>query len=199
MKFHRVPDFRCKSFANPSLSSNSLGQEYSKTCSRRKKQVVSSAQGIQMSDLCTSMSDLCNAVRLTFGTDTIYHMTGPVRGDRPNRNLMNCFTRTTLRTVPFRIFCQCCLLLSGILLTTHTAVAQTNLNDNGAGYEISYTGAYEDYLIPADAETGILSFFLQGADGGSRNSCTSNGKGGQGAEVETFFRVGTGDGDLQPG
>lgn len=77
----------------------------------------------------------------------------------------------------------------------------------GVPTALYYSGAPQDYPIPADA-SGNMTFICKGGDGGDAvlvasgsygdyEMCRSNG--GKGAEVTATFAIGTGTGELAPG
>lgn len=78
------------------------------------------------------------------------------------------------------------------------ALAQ-DLNTDGDEHTITFSGSYEDFIIPADISTNLILFYLEGGDGGGRNSCNGMAKGGKGAEITVAFPIGDGDDELQPG
>ncbi|MEM6376837.1 MAG: hypothetical protein AAF705_01415, partial [Bacteroidota bacterium] len=73
------------------------------------------------------------------------------------------------------------------------------LTDDGSTVRIDYSGTYEDFAIPADTDVEVLTFFLMGGDGGTRNVCGDAAKGGRGARVDLSFRIGSEAGKLEPG
>jgi surface protein len=73
-------------------------------------------------------------------------------------------------------------------------LAQTTLNDNGNWHTINYSGAYEDFLVPANTTYTHIEFILEGGDGGmadKNNNGNCVGYGGQGARVYADFQIGT--------
>lgn len=66
---------------------------------------------------------------------------------------------------------------------------------------ISYSGSYRDFTIPAWAEGKYLYLKAQGGDGGTIdfNKDIHPGKGGQGASVFGYFRIGSGTTEIPVG
>ncbi|MEM9259256.1 MAG: hypothetical protein AAGA62_06380, partial [Bacteroidota bacterium] len=93
----------------------------------------------------------------------------------------------------------CCFIALLLITLLSTCVrAQTDLTLNQF-ITLEFSGTYEEFTIPLEAEGNVLDFYLLGSDGGTAtaNSCTEPG--GEGAEVEALFPIGTGLNELKPG
>lgn len=68
-------------------------------------------------------------------------------------------------------------------------------------YQITYTGTYRDFTIPADAAGKYIYLQARGGDGGtiSYKDNLPPGKGGQGATVSGYFKVGSGANEVPVG
>lgn len=68
-------------------------------------------------------------------------------------------------------------------------------------YQITYTGTYNDFTIPADAAGKYIYLQTRGGDGGtiSYKNNLPPGKGGQGATVSGYFKVGSGVNEIPVG
>jgi hypothetical protein len=75
------------------------------------------------------------------------------------------------------------------------------LYTNGFKCQLSYTGSFRDFKVPADAAGKFLFFKARGGDGGRINYSTNNNvaKGGQGAIVSSYFKIGSGVNEIPVG
>ena len=67
--------------------------------------------------------------------------------------------------------------------------AQTDLAINQF-VTLNYSGTYEEFTIPLEAEGNVLEFYLLGSDGGTAKARGCTEPGGEGAEVEALFPIG---------
>ncbi|MCB9295772.1 MAG: BspA family leucine-rich repeat surface protein [Lewinellaceae bacterium] len=80
---------------------------------------------------------------------------------------------------------------------------QTTLQADGLGHAITYTGAHQDFIIPASTTYDQIEFLMKGADGGYRRVTwpfgTCHFKGGEGATVRVIVKIGNGAGAIPLG
>ncbi|MEM6770259.1 MAG: hypothetical protein AAF597_06745, partial [Bacteroidota bacterium] len=86
-----------------------------------------------------------------------------------------------------------------ILLLCTCVRAQTDLTLNQF-VTLNYSGTYEEFTIPLEAEGDVLEFYLQGSDGGTATANSCEEPGGEGAEVEGLLIIGDNNAtQLKPG
>lgn len=68
-------------------------------------------------------------------------------------------------------------------------------------YRLTYTGSYRDFKVPAEASGKILYLYARGGDGGTVHMAngSDHGRGGQGAAVEGYFKIGAGTKEIPVG
>ena len=74
-----------------------------------------------------------------------------------------------------------------------------SLNDDGSSHTVGYTGGSQTFNIPNNAALSSVYFDLDGADGGEAKTTCGTQNGGEGANVELTFDVGSGANMIAPG
>ncbi|MEM9258972.1 MAG: hypothetical protein AAGA62_04960, partial [Bacteroidota bacterium] len=86
-----------------------------------------------------------------------------------------------------------------ITLLSTCVRAQTDLTLNQF-ITLNYSGTYEEFTIPLEADGNVLEFYLRGSDGGTATASSCKEPGGEGAEVEGLLSIGNNNvNQLKPG
>ena len=78
-----------------------------------------------------------------------------------------------------------------------------SMQNNDKNFLVSYTGSYVDLVVPGSVNYDHLRFEVRGADGGSRINndliVPFKTKGGGGALIKGYLKIGTGENEVPPG
>ncbi|MCB9345658.1 MAG: ricin-type beta-trefoil lectin domain protein [Lewinellaceae bacterium] len=78
-----------------------------------------------------------------------------------------------------------------------------SMQNNDKNFIVSYTGSYVDLVVPGNVTYDHLRFEVRGADGGSRINTALitpfKTKGGGGALIKGYLKIGTGENEVPPG
>ncbi len=109
---------------------------------------------------------------------------------------------------PLYAFCFF-VVLSTYFFFPSSGSGQASLACDGGAIQVSYSGTFQDFIVPESLEGGEAEFTARGGDGGfaritntipilgGMQVCASEG--GQGATVSATFAVGHGVGEIPPG